>query len=57
LAAQGFTGDGPIPEISEEVRLEATRRYVEAVETITGERFIPDLSDDPLARIRKNLGL
>jgi len=56
LAAQGFMGDGPIPEIPDDVRVEATRRYIEAVETITGEAFVPD-SSDPIARIRKNLGI
>ena len=36
LAAQGFRGDGPIPAIPDDVRVEATRRYIEAVEHITG---------------------
>jgi phosphoribosylaminoimidazole-succinocarboxamide synthase len=54
LAEQGFMGDGPIPPIPEEVRVEASRRYVEAVETITGERFKPNL-EEPIARIRRNM--
>jgi phosphoribosylaminoimidazole-succinocarboxamide synthase len=49
-------GDGPIPHIPDEVRIEATRRYIEAVETITGEQFQPNL-DEPIERIRRNLGL
>jgi len=56
LAAQGFMGDGPIPPIPDDVRVEATRRYIHAVETITGAPFVPNL-DDPIARIRKNLGI
>ena len=56
LSAQGFIGDGPIPEIPDDVRVEATRRYIEAVEQITGEPFVPNL-EEPIARIRKNLGL
>jgi phosphoribosylaminoimidazole-succinocarboxamide synthase len=56
LAAQGFTGDGPIPPIPDNVRIEATRRYVETLEKITGELFVPDL-EDPAVRIRRNLGL
>jgi phosphoribosylaminoimidazole-succinocarboxamide synthase len=56
LAAQGFTGDGPIPQIPDEVRVEAARRYIEACDTIRGEPFVPDTSP-PLARIRRNLGL
>jgi phosphoribosylaminoimidazole-succinocarboxamide synthase len=56
LAGLGFKGDGPIPPIPDDVRVEATRRYIEAYETITGEPFTPDLSD-PGPRLRKNLGL
>jgi phosphoribosylaminoimidazole-succinocarboxamide synthase len=56
LAAQGFRGDGPIPAIPDDVRVEATRRYIEAVEQITQEPFLPDL-EPPVARIRNNLGL
>jgi phosphoribosylaminoimidazole-succinocarboxamide synthase len=52
----GFTGDGAIPPIPDEVKVEATKRYIAAVETITGEPFRPDL-EPPLPRIQKNLGL
>ncbi len=46
----------PIPEIPSEIVLEAAARYIEAFETITGERFpLPDPSVPPLARIRANL--
>ncbi|MRG92035.1 phosphoribosylaminoimidazolesuccinocarboxamide synthase [Polyangium spumosum] len=54
LAAAGFSGDGPIPAIPDEVRIEAARRYIEAFETITGQAFVPNL-EDPQARIRRNL--
>jgi phosphoribosylaminoimidazole-succinocarboxamide synthase len=56
LAKLGFQGDGPIPPIPDEVRVEATRRYIEAYETITGEAFVPNL-DEPRSRMRRNLGL
>jgi phosphoribosylaminoimidazole-succinocarboxamide synthase len=56
LAAQGFTGDGPVPPIPDDVRVEATRRYIHAVETLTGEPFRPDL-EPPGPRIARNLGL
>ena len=56
LAGVGFKGDGPIPPIPDEVRIEATRRYLEAYETITGTAFVPDL-EDPAVRIPRNLGL
>jgi phosphoribosylaminoimidazole-succinocarboxamide synthase len=54
LAAQGFRGDGPIPAIPDEVRIEAMRRYIEAVERITGAPFVPNL-EEPQARMTKNL--
>jgi phosphoribosylaminoimidazole-succinocarboxamide synthase len=56
LAARDFTGDGPVPPIPDEIKVEATRRYIEAVETITGAPFVPNL-EEPIARMRKNLGL
>jgi phosphoribosylaminoimidazole-succinocarboxamide synthase len=56
LAAQGFTGDGPIPAIPDEVRIEASRRYATASEQILGTPFVPDLSP-PEARIKASLGL
>jgi phosphoribosylaminoimidazole-succinocarboxamide synthase len=56
LAAEGFEGDGPVPTIPDDVRVEASRRYMAACEQIWGRPFEPDLSD-PLPRIRSNLGL
>lgn len=56
LAGRGFTGDGPIPSIPDEIRVEASRRYAEAIERITGTAFEPALGD-PIARMRKNLRL
>jgi phosphoribosylaminoimidazole-succinocarboxamide synthase len=45
LAANGFTGDGEIPEITEEVRLTAAAKYIEAFEVITGTEFQADEGD------------
>lgn len=56
LAAQGFDGDGPVPTIPDDVKVEASARYLEALETITGKPFEPDL-EEPLARMRRNLGI
>lgn len=56
LAETGFRGDGPVPAIPDEVRIEAARRYIEACETIIGGPFEPNL-DDPLPRMRRNLRL
>ena len=50
----GFSGDGPIPEIPDEVRVEAALRYIEIYELITGRDFVPETTD-PNERIRANL--
>ncbi len=52
----GYRGDGPPPEIPDDVRIGASKRYLEAYERITGEDFRPD-TDPPLPRIAKNLRL
>jgi len=54
LADQGFRGDGAVPPIPDDVRIESTIRYLTAIERITGAAFVPDL-EDPLPRIRRNL--
>jgi phosphoribosylaminoimidazole-succinocarboxamide synthase len=54
LAGQGFRGDGPIPTIPDEIRLEAARRYIEACETVQGKPFTVSL-EPPAARIERNL--
>jgi phosphoribosylaminoimidazole-succinocarboxamide synthase len=54
LAAQGFKGDGPIPTIPDDVKIEAARRYIEACDTVRGVPFVPNL-DEPAARLEKNL--
>jgi len=56
LAKEGFTGDGPIPPIPDDIRVEASRRYIEACETIRGEAFVPNV-EPPVARILNNLGV
>lgn len=56
LAARGFRGDGTPPALTDEVRIEAARRYIQAYEQITGRAF--EVHDGPIeARIRRNLGL
>ncbi|MCC6642592.1 MAG: phosphoribosylaminoimidazolesuccinocarboxamide synthase, partial [Deltaproteobacteria bacterium] len=47
-------GDGPPPQIPDDVRCEAARRYIEAYERVTGLAFVPDL--EPVAeRLPRNL--
>jgi phosphoribosylaminoimidazole-succinocarboxamide synthase len=55
LADQGYLGDGDPPALTDEVRCEAARRYIEAYERITGTDFVPDL-ESPEVRIPRNLG-
>ena len=54
LVEQGFRGDGPIPVIPDDVKVEAMRRYIEAVERITGVPFVANV-EEPNARMAKNL--
>jgi phosphoribosylaminoimidazole-succinocarboxamide synthase len=56
LADQGYRGDGPVPTLPDDVRLEAARRYIEACETVRGSVFSPDL-EPPAARLARNLKL
>lgn len=52
----GYRGDGPPPELPDDLRIGAARRYVEAYELITGDVFVPDV-EEPVSRIERNLGL
>jgi phosphoribosylaminoimidazole-succinocarboxamide synthase len=56
LADHGYKGDGPVPRIPDEVRIEASRRYIQACDEIRGTPFVPD-TREPLARIAGSLGL
>jgi phosphoribosylaminoimidazole-succinocarboxamide synthase len=54
LVEQGYRGEGPPPALTDEVRVEAARRYIQVCELITGRPFVAN-TDEPLARIRRNL--
>jgi phosphoribosylaminoimidazole-succinocarboxamide synthase len=54
--ALDYRGDGEPPELPNEVRVGAAKRYIEAFERITGETFEPNI-EPPLPRIAKNLGV
>lgn len=56
LVGQGFSGDGPIPTLPDDLRIEAASRYIAAYEHITGAPFVADLRD-PVPRIARALGL
>jgi phosphoribosylaminoimidazole-succinocarboxamide synthase len=55
LVAQGFRGDGPIPALTDEVRVEAARRYIQAYEMVTGLPFKP-AEGSIQERVRQALG-
>jgi phosphoribosylaminoimidazole-succinocarboxamide synthase len=41
LAAAGYTGDGPVPELAADVWSTTARRYIDAFERLTGVTFVP----------------
>ena len=54
VSERGYKGDGPPPALTDEVRIEAARRYIANFELVTGRRFEPD-TEEPQARIRRNV--
>jgi len=46
LAERGFRGDGEPPKLTDEVRVEASKRYIQAYELITGLPF--EINDEPI---------
>ena len=57
LMAGGFQGQEgqKVPEMTDEVVSGITERYVELYEHITGSKFVPAESEDPLSRIEGNI--
>lgn len=41
LISQGYMGDGPVPEFTEQYRVELAQHYIRSFEKITGEVFNP----------------
>jgi phosphoribosylaminoimidazole-succinocarboxamide synthase len=41
LADTGYTGEGPVPELSPTVWSATTARYIDAYERLTGSQFVP----------------
>ncbi len=54
LAEQGFIGEGQVPEISEELKVQTAEKYIQAYELITGQTFIAQ-PGDVLERLTENL--
>ncbi len=54
LVARGFRGEGEPPHLTDEVRIEAAKRYIQAYERVTGLDFKPH--DEPIRdRIQRAL--
>ena len=47
-------GDGPLPVIPDEIKVEAMKRYITAYEMITGQEFEAEVGN-VLERIQRNL--
>ncbi len=45
VSEKEFRGEGEIPEIPDDVKVETSRRYIEAYELITGMKFEPEVAD------------
>ncbi|MFA5948540.1 MAG: phosphoribosylaminoimidazolesuccinocarboxamide synthase [Candidatus Gracilibacteria bacterium] len=54
LADRNFRGEGEIPTIPDDIKIETARRYIEAFELITGQTFTAEVGDVS-ARISQNL--
>ena len=54
LANKGFIGDGPIPSIPDDIKVEAAKRYMTAYEMVTGNKFKGEVGDIK-ERINRNL--
>ncbi len=54
LANKGFIGEGKIPKIPDDVKIEAAKRYITAYEMITGKEFKAKVGD-VMERMKKNL--
>lgn len=43
LIARGYMGDGPLPEFTQEFRIETCLRYIDVFERLTGQEFKPTI--------------
>lgn len=55
LRARGFTGEGPVPALPDEIRVQVAERYLALYRTLTGEDLVPSVEEDPGIRIQRNL--
>jgi phosphoribosylaminoimidazole-succinocarboxamide synthase len=55
IKERNFQGEGPIPDVPEDVKVEFVNRYVQSFEMITGTKFKPKIDSNVIDRIKKNL--
>lgn len=55
IKSKNFMGDGSIPSVEDDVKVEFVKRYVQSYEMITGEEFKPIIEGSVIERIKKNL--
>jgi phosphoribosylaminoimidazole-succinocarboxamide synthase len=55
IKEKNFMGDGPIPSVEDDIKVEFVKRYVQSYEMITGESFQPIVKGSIIERIKKNL--
>lgn len=54
LAEQGFIGEGEVPPVSDDLRIQTAEKYIQAFEMITGQTFTAE-PGDVQTRIENNL--
>ncbi len=57
IKEKDYMGDGDIPEIPDNIKVEFVRRYVKSFEMITGTKFQPVIEGSIIERIKKNLAI
>ncbi|MHA1734234.1 MAG: phosphoribosylaminoimidazolesuccinocarboxamide synthase [Promethearchaeota archaeon] len=56
MSEKNYMGDGPVPQVPPEIKVQLAKRYKESYETITGRPFEPALEGGSVKeRIEKNL--
>ncbi len=45
LKDQGFIGDGEIPPLTEDIKVKAAMKYIEAYEKVTGDEFVAEVGN------------
>jgi len=55
IKEKNYMGDGEIPTIPDDIKIEFVKRYVKSYEMITGKKFVPVIEGKVIDRIKKNL--